>query len=294
MANVEQWVEKFMDFGARPNPDRYVALFDPEGTVLDPGMERPLKVAEMAPHMEGILTLMPDLHITVNHWRARSDTVFVDAQNSATLAGRKILWDAVYCVTLRGGRVMRGRRYYDRAPLLARVYPALPSLPPYEPVVDPELEHATAAATPASGLSPAEFLEHYALAWRNPRPRQFAAFYHPHGRMLNPGMVRPLRRSEIPGYYAFLLSAIPDLRPERLDWAGDEHALYVEWRASGTFIGKSFQLNFVDRFEFVEGRVIYGQAYFDTVVLLSALDPVINTIPFALSAGAAATASRPH
>ncbi|MEW6300969.1 MAG: nuclear transport factor 2 family protein, partial [Thermodesulfobacteriota bacterium] len=107
-------------------------------------------------------------------------------------------------------------------------------------------------------------------------------------------MVRPLRRSEIPGYYAFLLSAIPDLRPERLDWAGDEHALYVEWRASGTFIGKSFQLNFVDRFEFVEGRVIYGQAYFDTVVLLSALDPVINTIPFALSAGAAATASRPH
>ncbi|HEV8718553.1 MAG TPA: nuclear transport factor 2 family protein [Candidatus Binatia bacterium] len=290
MSNVEQWVEKFADFGARPSPSRYVALFDPEGTVFDSGMERPLKVDEMAPHMEGILTLMPDLYITVNRWRARDQTVFIDAQNSATIAGRKILWDAVYCVTLRGGRVIRGRRYYDRAPLLARVHPALPSLPLYEPVIDRELEQDT-AATLAPGLSPAEFLAHYARAWQNPQPRQFATFYHAHGRVWNPDMVRPLRRAEIPGYYAALLSAIPDLRLERLDWAGDEHALYVEWHAHGTFVGKSFQLNLVDRFEFVEGRVIYGQAYFDTAVLLSALDPSLNAVPFALSAGAALAGS---
>jgi hypothetical protein len=102
--------------------------------------------------------------------------------------------------------------------------------------------------------------------------------------MLNPDMVRPLRRSEIPGYYASLLSAMPDLRLKRLDWAGDQHALYVEWRASGAFVGKSFQFNLVDRFEFVDGRVIYGQAYFDRVVLLSLLDPLISSIHFALSA----------
>ena len=92
MSNVEQWVEKFAGFGAQPSTSRYVALFDPEGTVFDSGMERPLKVAEMAPHMEGILILMPDLHITVNRWRTRNHTVFVDAQNSATIAGRKILF----------------------------------------------------------------------------------------------------------------------------------------------------------------------------------------------------------
>jgi len=292
MSNVEQWVEKFAGFGAQPSVSRYVALFDPEGTVFDSGMERPLTVNEMAPHMEGILTLMPDLHITVNRWRTRNHTVFVDAQNSATIAGRKILWDAVYCVTLRGNRVIRGRRYYDRAPLLAQVHPTLPSLPLYEPVIDQDLEQATAAGTSAPGLSLAEFLEHYARVWQNPQPRQFATFYHAHGRMLNPDMVRPLRRAEIPGYYASLLSAIPDLRLEQLDWAGDEHALYVEWHASGTFVGKPFQLNLVDRFEFVEGRVIYGQAYFDTVVLLSALDPAINAVHFALSAGAASAESR--
>ncbi len=100
--NVERWVEKFKNFGAQPSPSRYVALFDPEGTVFDSSMERPLKVAEMAPHMEGILKLMPDLHITVSRWRAQADTVFVEAQNTATIAGQKTIWDAVYCVTLRG------------------------------------------------------------------------------------------------------------------------------------------------------------------------------------------------
>jgi hypothetical protein len=69
-----------------------------------------------------------------------------------------------------------------------------------------------------------------------------------------------------------------------LDWAGDEDALYVEWHAHGTLAGKSLQLNLVDRFKFVEGRVIYGQAYFDTVTLLSALDPALHSVPFALSA----------
>ena len=291
MSNVEKWVEKFMGFGAQPSPSRYVALFDPEGTVFDSGMDRPLKVAEMTPHMEGILKLMPDLHITVSRWRAQDDTVFVEAQNAATIAGQKTIWDAVYCVTLRGDRVIRGRRYYDRAPLLARVYPSLSSLPAYEPVIDRELEQAANAESPVSGISPAEFLEQYARLWQDPQPRQFAAFYHPHGRMLNPDVSRPLRKAEIPGYYAFLLSSIPDLRLERLAWAGDQHVLYVEWHGSGAFIGKPCQINVVDRFEFLDGRVIYGQAYFDTVVLLSLLDPSINSVHFALSAGAAAKSS---
>jgi ketosteroid isomerase-like protein len=287
MSNVERWVEKFKGFGDRPNPERYVNLFDPEGTVFDSGMDRPLTVTEMGPHMDGILTFMPDLHITVNRWRAQDDTVFVDAQNSATIAGHKTLWDAVYCVTLRGDRVIRGRRYYDRAQLLRRVHPTLPSMPPYESSIDPEIEQTVNAGASTSRLSPAEFLERYGQLWQDPKPRQFAAFYHQCGRMLNPGMSRPLRKPEIPGYYAFLLSSIPDLRLERLSWAGDQQALYVEWRASGHFAEKPFQLNVVDCFEFLEGRIIYGQAYFDTVALLSAAEPSINAIPFALSANVA-------
>ncbi|MBM4254978.1 MAG: hypothetical protein FJ147_03680 [Deltaproteobacteria bacterium] len=227
MSNVTQWIEKFQAFGARPSPENYAILFDPEGTVFDSGMERPLKATEVAMHMGGILKLMPDLHITVHRWRERKGTVFVDAQNAATIAGRKTLWDAVYCVTLRGDRVIRGRRYYDRAPLLARVSPSLPSLPVYEPVVDQELERQSTTETGAPRFTPEEFLTQYAQLWQAPQPRRFAEFYHSQGRMLNPDNYRPLRRAEIPGYYTFLLSSIPDLRLEQLAWAGDQHLLYV-------------------------------------------------------------------
>jgi hypothetical protein len=160
-------------------------------------------------------------------------------------------------------------------------------MPPYESSIDSEIEQTVNAGASTSRLSPAEFLERYGQLWQDPKPRQFAAFYHQCGRMLNPGMSRPLRKPEIPGYYAFLLSSIPDLRLERLSWAGDQQALYVEWRASGHFAKKPFQLNVVDCFEFLEGRIIYGQAYFDTVALLSAAEPSINAIPFALSANVA-------
>jgi hypothetical protein len=34
-----------------------------------------------------ILMLIPDLSIAVTRWRANGDTVFVEARNSATLAG---------------------------------------------------------------------------------------------------------------------------------------------------------------------------------------------------------------
>jgi ketosteroid isomerase-like protein len=287
MSNVEQWVEKFRGFGEQPSAARYVALFDPQGTVFDSGMERPLRVIEMAPHMEGILKLMPDLHITVARWRAQADTVFVEAHNTATIAGQRMLWDAVYCVTLREGRVIRGRRYYDRAPLLARVSPTIPTLPLYDPISDRELEQVTNAEESTPSVSLAEFLERYGQLWQHPQPRQFAAFYHPHGRMWNPGMSRPIRKAEILGYYAFLLSSIPDLRMQKLAWAGDQHVLYVEWQASGHFAGEPFQLNVVDCFEFIEGRVIYGTAYFDTVALLSLAEPSVTAIHFAPSANAA-------
>lgn len=137
-------------------------------------------------------------------------------------------------------------------------------------------------------MSPAEFLERYGQLWQNPQPQQFAAFYHPRGRMWNPGMSRPIRTAEIPGYYTSLLSSIPDLRMRQLSWAGDQQVLYVEWQANGHFAGKPLQLNVVDCFEFIDGLVIYGTAYFDTVTLLSLLEPSITSIHFAPSANMAA------
>ena len=49
-------------------------------------------------------------------------------------------WGTVYCVTLRGDRVLRGRAYGDRVPLLARLMPEV------------TLAEAVGLGAPAPGL----------------------------------------------------------------------------------------------------------------------------------------------
>lgn len=122
---LDRFLERFTAFGAEPSVARYLALFHPDATLFDSGMPRPLVVAEIPEHIEGILRLVPDFRMTPERWRFREPTIFVEAHNRATLAGAPIEWPSVYCIDLRGDQVIRGRRYYDRRPLLARLSPGL-------------------------------------------------------------------------------------------------------------------------------------------------------------------------
>ena len=95
-------------------------------------MERPITVPEIPEHIEAILKLAPDFRMTPERWRLRGTTIFVEAHNQATLRGERIQWPSVYVIDLRGDRVIRGRRYYDRRPLVSRV---LPGVAPEAPAV---------------------------------------------------------------------------------------------------------------------------------------------------------------
>ena len=125
----DAFLTRFRAFGAAPSTATYLPLFDPDATLFDSGMPAPIRVPEIPEHIEAILRLVPDFRMTPERWRVGGDTVFVEASNAATLAGEPVRWDSVYCVDLRGSRVIRGRRYYDRWPLFARLNPALPALP---------------------------------------------------------------------------------------------------------------------------------------------------------------------
>ena len=46
------------------------------------------------------------------------------------MRGEPLAWRSVYCVDLRGDQVIRGRRYYDRRPLVSRVFPGVPAQAP--------------------------------------------------------------------------------------------------------------------------------------------------------------------
>ncbi len=143
---VDRFVARFAQFGASPSVERYLALFHPDATLFDSGMERPLVVAEIPAHIEGILRLVPDFRMAPQRFRFRAPTLFVEAHNRATLAGSAIEWPSVYCMDLKGDHVLRGRRYYDRRPLFARLSAEVAERPRFE--ADPPSPGCTLAARP--------------------------------------------------------------------------------------------------------------------------------------------------
>lgn len=140
--DIQLFLERFADFGDAPDPDKYENLFDPaEGSVLHPGMTAPLHRDQVRAYMTTYLAGVPEFRFEIAVWAERGGTVFVEARNSGRPGGGDVLeWGTVYCVTLRGNRVLRGRAYGDRVPLLARLMPQL------------TLAQAAALGAPAPGL----------------------------------------------------------------------------------------------------------------------------------------------
>jgi len=128
-AEIERFLALFRRFGAAPCAQFYLAFFDPEATLFDSGMQRPITVPEIPEHIEGILKLVPDFEMTPERWRFREPTIFVEAHNQASFGPALAEWPSVYCIDLRGDRVIRGRRYYDRRPLFARLSPEIAARP---------------------------------------------------------------------------------------------------------------------------------------------------------------------
>jgi ketosteroid isomerase-like protein len=130
-AEIERFLALFRRFGAAPSAAFYLALFDAEATLFDSGMPRPITVPEIPEHIEGILKLVPDFEMTPERWRFREPTLFVEAHNQASFGKELVEWPSVYCIDLRADRVIRGRRYYDRRPLFARLSPELAAKPAF-------------------------------------------------------------------------------------------------------------------------------------------------------------------
>jgi ketosteroid isomerase-like protein len=106
--------------------DGYADLFAADGTLLDAGMDQPLEGPAIRTSMARVLGLVPDFTFAPRRLVHQGDTVFVEADNRATLQGHELRWPAVYCITQRNGRVAAGRRYYDQAELYAPLRPGQP------------------------------------------------------------------------------------------------------------------------------------------------------------------------
>lgn len=136
MSEIEAFLAKFGAFGSRPSAAAYEDLFDPaEGTVLHPGMTRPLHRNQVREYMTRYLDAIAGFGFVIESWAERDGTVFVEARNQGQVGGESLRWNTVYCVTLRG------RAYADRIPILGRLFPEM------------TLGEAAALEAPAPGLN---------------------------------------------------------------------------------------------------------------------------------------------
>jgi hypothetical protein len=232
MTACESFLEKYTAFGREPSLGRYLELFDPEGTVLHPGMPAPIGIDQIPGFISRALATLRGYRLEPVRWCAHGDTIFVEARNSATIGGKRAAWPAIYCITLRGDRVLRGRAHYDRIGVLSHLDAASATGRPdaHLKVLEPgELKLSQSAD---GRLNAADIFERFVLPyahyWKNADPRRFPLFYHPEGRLLNPGLERPLGREEIAEYYARMKSKIPDVRCELEAWAASAGLVFLE------------------------------------------------------------------
>jgi ketosteroid isomerase-like protein len=275
---VDDFVERFQDFGANPTPDKYDLLFHTDGTLWDAGMDAPLPKSQLRAAADGFLRKIPDLHIAVRRYYARENCVYLLTDNVGTYNGIQVSYPAIDACRLRDGHIIEGRRYYDQARLLASTNSGIPVLPVYWPTWTPALVD-TPAVGAGKDVDPASFVHRYDALWHakpTDIPMGLAGCYNSDGMILNPGMIRPITKPEMPGYYETQLALAPDLNPELQGWAGDGHSLCVEWlyRASSLGDGHTpLALRVTDIFEFAGGGVQFGHAYFDSLTVVAAISP---------------------
>ncbi len=135
--DLDGFYQRFTAWGADATVDGYVDLFDPDATLFDSGMPEPLPASGIRALITGTLGLLQGFRFEpVRQGRGpadgTADTLYLEARNTAVIGGEAVTWPAVYCVTVRGDRVLRGRRYYDQSAILpAAMAAALPAEDPH-------------------------------------------------------------------------------------------------------------------------------------------------------------------
>ena len=269
-ADVQRFLERFCRFGAAPSVATYLPLFHPDATLFDDGMERPISVAEIPDSITATLGLAQGLVMVPERWRVRERAVFVEARNAATIFGTPVRWRSVYRIDLAGDLVLRGRRYYDRAPLLALLDPSSPRLSSLQPDAD-DVAPIDAGPCAASGVTPAELVEVCARGFRDGAWQELAALFRDDAVLVAPGLERPLAGEAVAAHRRLLGNLLGGAPLRARAWAGDASLVLIEWEADVPTPRGTYTLGLVDRFDLASGRILAARTYFDTIALVRAL-----------------------
>ncbi len=276
MSIPKQFVERWQEAWRRMDPEFWTTIYHPEGTLLQPGMERPLRRAEMPDHITRMNAILPDIRCRMKNWAWKDSTVFTEWQITAKFAGEPLEWEGADRFTLLGEDAIEEVVYFDTLPLWARLDPSMKrsSLLEVVPVQPGDSSLSREYVEGPTSESPVErFVERYKVAWGERNPSLFDLLYHQEWSGQTPATGGLINRGQLSDYYARVFAAMPDFHEEVERWASNRNVVFLEWTISGTFGGQPMAWKGIDRHTLRGDQSIHGVSYFDTLPLWARLDP---------------------
>lgn len=117
--DVQGFVTRFAAAWATRDPEAFLALWHPDGTLHSPLHDRPVLGKELGRLTELVRETAPDHVWQLLDWTTRGDIVVVEWQATRTAGGRRMDWRGVDKFTLREGRIVEERVYMDTAAMRA-------------------------------------------------------------------------------------------------------------------------------------------------------------------------------
>jgi hypothetical protein len=124
--------------------------------------------------------------------------------------------------------------------------------------------------TDSKAMTPTEastFVDAFTNAWRTRNGADFAALWHPHGKLVYPFANRVIQGSELPTLNAITTRNAPDLTWKLIDWTTRGNVVVIEWESSNRYGERVVTWRGVDKLTLQEGKIIEEIVYTDTAPL---------------------------
>lgn len=117
MSKHKEFVLAFAEGWAKRDVDFLGSLMDPEVNSFYAGMEAPTGIEGVKSYIGMVIELAPDIELKPTRWAAAGDDVFIEWSAKATVGRNLIEWQGTDRFTLKDGKVIEGRAYFDTAPI---------------------------------------------------------------------------------------------------------------------------------------------------------------------------------
>jgi ketosteroid isomerase-like protein len=117
-ASPEAFVERYAACWRRRAPHELQLLYREDGSMLSPGLRRPLGRAELPAYYESLMRFIPDLELELETWAGDDELVFIEWQARGSVGGRSLRFGLADRFDLGAGLIANGRAYFDTLAVL--------------------------------------------------------------------------------------------------------------------------------------------------------------------------------